>query len=143
MIDKNEMRIGNYFLINGVTVCLSEIRHLKELKEWNYEGWSENEHKRFSINFFYAEPIVLTPEILHKCGFEEMEFGWFSIAYFTDCDLSAEKMQIQYNFKSGRCSIIDTDSDGSSPMTGKCFYNLHQLQNLYHSITNEEIKLNQ
>lgn len=142
MIDKNEMRIGNYFFCDGKILWLSEIQHLKEVKEWVYEGWHEETKQRYSINYFEAEPIPLTPEILIKCGFYIVENAYQSkqLAKRKLFSLDDEDIDICFTkdnellfLRSNKLSIMIND-------TSKYKY-LHQLQNLYFALTGQELEI--
>lgn len=118
MIKANELRIGN----------------------WIFEA-EQDDNKPFQIFSIYHEvkndkvnglpiclmrPIPLTEDILVKCGFECFEFD--------------NGQPNQYRFKSRLIVIRDNVfiDYGSSV---KILY-LHQLQNLYFTLTNEELSIN-
>ena len=131
----SELRIGNKikFMDDGTIFTVVSI----DLKGAGLENISE-----FAwIEFESLEPIPLTEEWLLKFGFKQNLDKWFEINYFTDCTLSAEKMGILINLCSNRCAILDTDTDQQSAMTAKRIYYLHQLQNLFFSLTGEELTL--
>ena len=87
------------------------------------------------------EPIPLTEEWLFKFGFKKCKNGWYYTTYFTDCDLASEIMKIDYNLSSGRFSITDADEESTSCQiyTSKRVKHVHQLQNLYFTLTGEEL----
>jgi len=110
----NELRIGNWVLHRGKYVQVNANTILAIV--------NGSEH--------YA-PIPLTPEILEECGFEcaSDEFGGYLINI-------SEKEKIR---------IIKQEGNFIFPLFGvtKVPTNfLHQLQNLYFSLTNTELQWN-
>ena len=136
MVQANELRVGNIinskllgtnhtvmgFLKNrdgGIIIYTDLQESYSEIDDWQF--------------------ILLTYEILLKCGFTKLESGWFSKSYFTDCKEMSETMAINYNIITGRCGIVDTDCEGCIAMTGQVLKYLHQLQNLYFALTGAEL----
>lgn len=117
MIQANELRIGNYILMNGevVRVGWSLIKDVRDQKK----GIETNQNKGSKY-----DGIPLTPEILEKAGFKKDEeynclylsFGLFQIRTWSDgsVGLSVE----EYN-----CTQIKY---------------AHQLQNIYFALTGGE-----
>lgn len=136
MIAANEMRIGDYFLCDGKILWLSEIMHLKKIKEWVYEGWHEETKQRYSINFFEAEPIILTPEILEKCGFEKEEEIFINYPYFLESGFTLSYGKINPDF------WLFGSMEPSKIIFGKPVESIHQLQNLYFALTGKELEIN-
>ena len=93
-------------------------------------------------NNHYPKPIPLTEEWLVKFGFVKDEYDWCSICFFTDYKELAEKMTISINLKSYRCAMFENE-DESACYTSKIMKHVHQLQNLYFALTNEELTINQ
>lgn len=83
-------------------------------------------------------PIPLTEEILLKCGFELGSNGWYSLESWLfdfnclDISINQEFAAIEYG------SRYDTHACN---LTGNIRY-LHQIQNLYFALTNEELEIN-
>jgi hypothetical protein len=69
-----------------------------------------------------VQPIELTPEILEECGFVLFPWGWVSNV------ANKRSLRITTNFYFKR--------EGQSPLRIKY---VHQLQNLYFSLTEEEL----
>lgn len=117
-MEAKELRIGN-----------TTFEYNKDDKEWivsNVSCW-DFERARLNNNEIYLEhrkPIPLTEEILLKCGFEKhnKEF-WFKDFFIGLIDNS-------FNLKEG-IGVYVAD-----------VYYLHQLQNLYFALTNEELTVN-
>ena len=94
------------------------------------------------------KPIPLTEEWLIKFGFSSGKMGWKSIKYFTDCNECTEEITISYNLESKRLAIFDSIEETdmvnilSYPIyCAKPLKHVHQLQNLYFALTNEELTI--
>lgn len=77
------------------------------------------------------EPIPLTPEILERCGFDEI-----NVVYADDQP---------YDGSFGDYKILEYKSrmkNGFYLRYSTKLQYLHQLQNLYHSLTGEELNIN-
>lgn len=113
----NELRIGNWVQVN------SPIMQVKEITDHTiglYMPGSEADPFLYDIDEVF--PIPLSPEILEKCGFKKHN------NYYTK-----DEFYIFEAFNSGKCFSYSTDQ----------YYveltSLHQLQNLYYSLTGEEL----
>jgi hypothetical protein len=116
----NELRIGNY--VNAEVNLLSLQIH--KLMPADIVDVSKG------IVEIY--PIPLTEEIFKKCGFELKDNnytinidGWLSIGIDKDDN-----------------GVILEDCFKSSITPSLYIFYLHQLQNLYHALTNEELEIN-
>lgn len=127
----NELRIGNWVLINGSATKVNSI----DESGWINSYLNESSRERH-IELTEVEPIPLTPEILEKCGFEydkidhvlEDEIELYKRAEFT---LLLENNQFVY------CEWGEYVDRIGIPLTS-----LHQLQNLYFCLTGEELIVN-
>ena len=133
----NELRIGN------LVECFG-IREVISIKEHKIKVRNESEKGHFIIEWCPIDssslkPITLTEEILAKLGFIEVKHFWHELKYFTDCEEYAECFLISYNVKSKRLGINDPESDSDIFYTGKKIKHLHELQNLYFSLTKNEL----
>lgn len=130
----NELRIGNYYNQFGNTekVCHVVIKNLTEAPDGQ----------------LWCKPIPLTEEWLLRMGFDRGINNWFGIKYFTDMKDCVEEMKIDYNTKSNRLAIYDAIEETdmvkilSYPIYSafKVKY-VHQLQNLYYALTNQELEI--
>lgn len=118
MITANDLRIGNwiYDKYNAPVQCT--IEHLSEAVQWR-SSWGA---------------IPLTEEILLKAGFEKKDIGSGNIVCF---DL--DSFQINTYKESSKEGFWIRQYP--SPKH-KRFNYVHQLQNLYHALTGEELKIN-
>lgn len=171
LIEFNELRKGNYVLANNPHYENLEIKRVFEIQEETASleglGLCINEGKIeqgvaidhnppiFSTNpyvYQLIEPLLLTHELLVKCGFEEIKDGKTYILplYFhknNDTKLSnylcfyCEKGKGVYALYTEY--LKDVNFEVKDPMLNNkpCIY-LHQLQNLYFDLTGEELKVN-
>jgi len=140
MIQANEIKVGNIFHNNSsglnFTVTkenISDVLNNLELKLMS------NPPKDIIVG------VPLTEEILLKCGFkrntyQHFEFGEY--VYFTyeiDCNY-----ELSINIGKGvkRLSIDFFDGDKNSTVPINNIKYLHQLQNLYFALTNQELQIN-
>ncbi len=127
MIQVNELRIGNYVMTGNIKsivleIFASGITH--DSKNGNivagHCGWS------------HINPIPLTEEWLLKFGFTKEDNGW-------------HKKDICNDFSAlywERLAGLDLSVNKRSMHLANIKY-VHQLQNLYFSLTGEELKIQQ
>jgi hypothetical protein len=134
----NELRLGNLLNHNNGSMVGSFIVGLIHLEDII----KKNSHAR------EYEPIPLTEEWLLKFGFEKSQEQWYTIKYFTDCDLATEQMAITYNLSSNRCAVFDAIEETdivnilSYPIyTSKKVLYVHELQNIYFALTKKELTM--
>lgn len=118
----NELRIGNYICVNNnghpcrVTELTTMSCTVESIKENNKEPYVKT-----------MNSIPLTEEFLLKFGFEKKE-GSYNRFYY-----SIDGMDIRI------------DGDEFETEIGECLYKtidyVHQLQNLYFALTNEELTM--
>lgn len=127
MIKAQELRLGNIVLRDG-----------------EYHVIDAYDILSASVGDIEFEGVVLTGDVLARCGFEDDSYANFIIT-MPDNPLSNFKSNarwIRISFKEYAClnlqeTIDITDYDISAP----CKY-LHQLQNLFFSICGEELVIN-
>ncbi len=144
-MEASELRISNRVMYSGSDWLVTGINSPAPNKEerWNNK-WVIELYQDGLVNATIDEidPIPLTEDVLLKCGFEELNYGWYSKNYFTDCKESPEVMSIKINLTTGRCGIGNDDSGTCDAMTGKIITHVHQLQNLHHALTGHELTIN-
>ncbi len=135
----SELRIGNL-------VCYNSMKHprINELGELSFStintisrsfsSYNIIVNRKESREWFFdikdIKPIPLTPEILEKAGFEN---GYKEI----------DNQLIQVHLESKQVSVSGQDACTN----GHAFWienisHVHQLQNLYHSLTGKELQIN-
>lgn len=101
----------------------------------NYRGQITTLTKNEMVHFYrfseFYEPIPLTEEILLKCGFEKGS-NIIGDCYYIEHDFGVSDFVLNIT-KTSNFEIYELDL--------KIDY-LHQLQNLYFALTNEELTVN-
>lgn len=126
MIKANELRIGNWVLDSGgkwLRVDYWEY-HDKVAMKMFIEGTEVHPMTEYIQN---ASPIPITPDVLEKCGFVDFVYHW-------------ELGNIHLDWSS---RIVATgERKGISVIGSPHIKYLHQLQNLVHALTGEELTVN-
>lgn len=121
----NELRIGNW--VNHLEHGFIKVNDLPYMID------ADNSKEGYLINEMWIDehkPIPLTPEILEKCGFEKEGITSMSLSGFP-CYFKIDKGSLECYGIHWVGKIIQIE----------CQY-LHQLQNLYFSLTNQELQIN-
>lgn len=122
----NELRVGNYVgiaeFMNFKIVQVSEIRKERILVESKVGIFSSKNHKII--------PIELTEELLLKCGFERV----FTNDYWYQIRIGDKRLLVSIL---GNIEIEKWDRTMINFLS-ICQY-IHQLQNLFFSLTGEEL----
>lgn len=137
MVKANELRIGNLFLVNKhyeldcrngeITTEGSE----QIIHNWKLRDFSICNNFPQHLNEFY--PIPLTPEILERAGFQYWVKEWYRISIgFNDLSIKPSVGVFGISFKGGREECI-FENPGIDYV--------HQLQNLFNSLTGEELNV--
>lgn len=131
MINENELRLGNYILQKVNTRILPvkcTHQHFELLKDGNAKD---------------IFPVTLKAEILEKCGFAENK----KYALLPDAREFILVLPVIGNANNEIRAYIKNNKEcfarvvlNNLPVSNN-FYNLHQLQNVYFSLTNEELKV--
>ena len=145
MIQAKELRFGNkvYNPKNAEIITVQQILHstiiydtqLKINKERSNNGWSsiviytsEVVEVIKEVEYQDLDPIILTPQILQKCGFRNFIRDEWIISHsagHADFELTAQGLRLRQ----------------PTPSRMPIKY-LHQLQNLFFALTGEEIEVN-
>ena len=135
MIDVRDLRIGNYVKLNsGVIIKVLSVGS-------NYI----NLNTLGRIEDCEINPILLTPEILEKCGFEYSSNHVYE--YKDDENILFDEPNDWNNTKKYPIGIFGGESNFLIPYTPhgeviiRCKY-LHQLQNMYYAVTQKELEVN-
>ena len=128
MIDAKDLRIGNWVLLNN--------NHKKVLWFKYDKVCVMNEYPSVIVDLDRIQPIELTKEILLKCGFKYRPCGiqgadmWQGLAYW---DLNG--VHLRGDKKVTNSLKIQGFIDSEIKY-------LHQLQNLFFSLTHKELEIN-
>jgi len=126
MIHKTEVRVGNKIMFSDD----SSIFEVSGIHEFGLDVVNDIEETYIEYDQF--EPIPLTEELLLKCGFEytDEEKEFLQLSVFRTFKLNADNSD---NFSSVTFRINDTTIEITS---------IHQLQNIFFALTNQELKIN-
>jgi len=138
MIAANELRIGNVIWDD---VCnelhgngLVKIKSLSETTA-HYISLIKSDFGKFNsgVSYINAKGVLITPEILEKCGFERQNYGW-TINKLNESDDSCFCL-FDMNYNSGDLLLELNAAYCPCPKVE----HLHQLQNLYFALCGEEL----
>lgn len=122
MIDPKQLRIGNY-VKQGVVMSIKENTARIEYQLYGVDT-------RSFVDYCDIEPIPITEELLLKFGFESNPYQdryeynkWF----FVECLKTRGKLELWFEFNNRNVEL----------------YYVHDLQNLYYSLTGEELQVSQ
>ena len=137
MINNKELMIGNY-LKNKKTGEIVEVLEIYDTRISIGMKILIN-LKQMSVPLSNYEPIPLTPEILEACGFEKEEDNYTMKVN--------EQLFVYYGGYERIVRLCFYDGNYSYPVhyknAGNQFQYLHQLQNLFYSLTGEELTFQQ
>ena len=119
MIEANELRIGNW--INDIFDIKNPVVRQIELDDFTAIA----NYQRSGVKPLFLKPILLTPQVLEKCGFKR---DWHGYALDNIYSLSFSVT------KNGEFLACFGDKT-----VGVIVKHLHQLQNLYFALTGEEL----
>lgn len=121
--DIRELRIGNLLMFNGHTPAKVDIIELQSDGKGmvNYLDASDDD---------MFDAIPLTPELLEKCGFRKYRYSW------------STSKQNTFNFEEWSNDGLGLYLHINDHKTGQHIKYLHQLQNLYFSLTGQELEIN-
>jgi hypothetical protein len=141
VIELSELRIGNLLEYKGELV---KVTSLSCDIDDEYEdqicfvrfGTSTNEKGGWNRSLVNdLKRIPLTPELLERCGFESDKHGRWTGPQF-ETGNTIQWFEIEEDKKKGFYWLR-----GSEWVMGRPFQFLHQLQNLYNSLTGEELTI--
>lgn len=146
MINKNELRIGNY--VNGE---LYETGYSVTVRQYKIKSLGEKiaviqDRKTQSVlSYKEIQPILLTSEWLLKFGFKEHPISWskdisyFQQSYRTICVTLSQGIIIREGGVMDRRSEDDICVLWNTDVRGPIM--VHNLQNIYHALTGEELTI--
>jgi len=130
MIAQNELRIGNFILIDHVPHKICLINNDSNSADASFIGY-EHEGKTNNVSCGSAQlkPVPLTDKVLQQCGFTYQDyFKFWQKAESVNGERTEMDIDRDYN-------LIDFMR---RPIV-KSIVSLHQLQNLYFSLKGTEI----
>lgn len=124
MIDKHELRIGNFV---ATRFGVNKINNLTEYASVEHKK-PTSRYKKKAMPYADLQPIELTEDILLKCGFEKQDNN--SLQF--DSDLGFTMWS-----KTGYSVGLYYDSDEF----GQPVKSLHHLQNVFYFLTGKELQI--
>ncbi len=137
MIQANELRIGNIVHVDGlhgnINMSISAITQKATLEDSKRVIFFKQDKEKVGEFLEHCYPIILTVEMLEKCGFE-----------FVGSAINNESVVSVYgDYAKGKFVLNAGHHEWwfwSSPFNTMIKY-LHQLQNLYFALTGEELEI--
>lgn len=132
-----ELRIGNYVNVTNQSQCPFKIDGFEFSNKTNckiFQGENPNQHP---LTWYFQDlsPILLTEEWLLKFGAYKGINNWFRITITSDVEICT------LNINSFSFSTCLFGKDAIEPSFIKNCYFVHELQNLYFSLTGEELTI--
>ncbi|HZH99970.1 MAG TPA: hypothetical protein VEX63_02420 [Flavisolibacter sp.] len=125
----NEIRIGNYILINKEIRQVTMINNDPGFADVPMIGFKEKEDNFISCHHEHVTPVPLTNEVLQQCGFTYHSYFHFWQLISSESGTRVEMdIDLDYN-------LIDYMR---RPIVKK-LHSLHQLQNLYFALKGTEL----
>lgn len=125
MIDAKDIMVGNWFQHNA-NWCFRSPEDVKPfLFQWEERDWYALGECTMSLDD--VSPIPLSPDILEKAGFKYMGYGYKNLDHW--------RFFVSYHQGFHVCC----EPEHTVPLC-KCEH-VHQLQNLYYSLTNQELNI--
>ena len=132
-----DLRIGNYLKYNNKIVEVFGLRP-------RYVEYYDEDEFLVGDNPEYFEPIELTEEVLLKIGFKKNKYDWWK--YFPDRENEVSILMrdnyttIEYaNLFHCPEDVTEVNYDSKLEFPRRIY--LHQLQNAYYLLTNEELEV--
>jgi len=136
MVQPQELRIGNYVTVTNLNGYYKVVG-IDKLNNDLLPIVSNNSNE-IKVVKHVLSPILLTPEILEKVGFEEYSRSEYYINYWLD-----NGIYLAYCLK-GEANIGYGHTPGnyySEQLSNIPINELHRLQNCYHSSTGQELQI--
>lgn len=136
-MEANELRIGNYFGCDGDILQVTNIN-----EHGIFGGKIAIKNTGMRTNSGQKYPIEITEEWLLRFGFEKRKTDLSDYEYFKFISGSES---ISW-FQDGSCAVggsYEEIQKGICYCSNAIINHVHQLQNLYFSLTGEELKLNE
>lgn len=133
MIDPKELRLGNLVKTNkGILIQANGIRH-----DWEAMDYIIIDKNDIGYSIDELSPIHITPEWLERLGFEtvanyyDLDFNGGGLRFLSDLDECRLFTGSEYSL------TVAMDYDTCEIPNAPKY--IHQLQNLYHALTGQEL----
>lgn len=144
-MEAKELKIGNWVNLNeDGEITPRQIEFIGKDTE-GYTGYSAHFKGRsctledhFGDGDLDVNPIPLTEEILLKAGFVKDKHNYYSLFLSVNDKGKSSRKRIDFNQNLTICELCNAGTCFHRP---ECHY-VHQLQNLYFALTNNELTIN-
>ena len=129
MINANELRLNNYLQLDGEIYQVNEVNNnlqCVELKRQNQSNPNINEYEECDLDYPWLNPVGLTNEILLSLGFEN-----FNTALIKGEYILKQQPNLEWS--------VDIEPMDKFYHTIATIKSVHQLQNIYFALTDEEL----
>lgn len=131
MIKSKDIRVGNFFKQENISIPRLGINSL--LIDGNaYTVITAYGIHMVDVGKYKIEPIQLTENWLFAFGFKQINFSY---------ELTTDMFNFYVNFYENHTNIAFVDTTSSNAIDINHIYYVHELQNLFHILTNEELIL--
>jgi len=121
MIETKELRIGNWVIYNHGNLFSEDY-----FREIDFITPSVGEK---------SKPILLTKDILEKCGFTQLKSNNEENIFIKD------RLKIWLGIRQSLCFLKDEDKNDCYYISNGGISSLNQLQNLYYFLFNKELEV--
>lgn len=130
MVQASDLRLGNWVSAENQIGCVSKIgaERIELVTTIN------NTHQHLETDYDKITPIQLTPSLLAQCGFYRHELFPHRNAFHH------HRLIFNLNFVGNTCEVSYGLIEDNIAIIYQRPLFLHQLQNLYYLLTNQELK---
>lgn len=134
MQNANELRLNNIVLYKGSPIIVKGLRH-NDISDVEFERYDKYQsYDDYAIDIEDIEHLPLTTEILEKCGFKD-EWSGYCIQVNTGW------LYINLERQSTRIEVAHHSEPIDVTLELPFIQYLHQLQNLFFTLTGEELSI--
>lgn len=141
MIQANELRKNNLVKDRGGKILkidwFENDKICQSMGTYETEQFGKIPYHPLTEDFKYLQPIELTEEILLKCGFEE-RINSSMVKFWNKNNFTIYHEYYKHNVVDN----LEWFFLSSADFDRLRIYSLHQLQNLYFALTNQELEIN-
>lgn len=137
MIQANEFRLGNWVMVPGADVYCK----ISAIFKTHFRATCEAGIDRGPSLQTNYNPIPLTPEVFKSCAFIRVA----PLGYYLPIRNGKAQIEVAHNNDTSEnqyyCYIRELLPDNDLALLRKDLKFLHELQNLYHALTGQELEI--